>query len=176
MKLETDPKHVEQLAKEREDENWRFRSFLKGVDLDIEEIDAIVHRIYEAVSRQIDCRSCGNCCRKVLPTLSRTEVSRLASGLDLSEAELTRRYLQPAREKKMFSFNATPCPLLSGNLCTAYAFRPDDCKSFPHLHKPEFVFRLMGIVEDCSICPIVFNVFEQLKDELWQEKGETTYD
>jgi len=24
-------------------------------------------------------------------------------------------------------------------------------------------------VENCSICPIVFNVFERLKDELWHE-------
>ena len=30
-----------------------------------------------------------------------------------------------------------------------------------------FVFRLWGVVENCSICPIVFNVYEQLKGELW---------
>ena len=176
MKLETDPRRVEQLAEQREDENWLFRSFLKGVHLEIEEIDAIAHRLYETVSSQIDCRACGNCCRKVLPTLSRAEVIRLASGLGLSKVELIRRYLQPAREKNTFSFNATPCPLLSGNLCTAYASRPDDCGSFPHLHKPEFVFRLMQVVEDCSICPIVFNVLELLKGELWHEEAEATYD
>ena len=47
-----------------------------------------------------------------------------------------------------------------------YAHRPKDCHSYPHLHKKEFVFRLWGVVENCSICPIVFNVYEQLKDEL----------
>ena len=54
MKLQTEPKAVARLAAKREDENWRFRSFLKGIDLEIEELDAIVHKQYKAISRQID--------------------------------------------------------------------------------------------------------------------------
>lgn len=52
MKLQTDPKVVARLAEEREDANWRFRRFLKGVDLEIEELDAIVHEHYEDVASQ----------------------------------------------------------------------------------------------------------------------------
>lgn len=169
MKLQTDPKLVEGLAKEREDQNWRFRSFLKGIDLEVEEVDAIVHKHYEAVSRQIDCCACGNCCRAVLPVLSEFDVTRLASGLKVSGAELIDRLLVPGEEKKTYTFNKKPCPLLSGNRCDAYGFRPDDCRSFPHLHKKEFVFRLAQAVGNCSICPIVFNVFERLKAELWHK-------
>jgi Fe-S-cluster containining protein len=167
MKLQTDPKVVAKLAKEREDANWRFRSFLKGVDLDIKELDAIVHGHYEAVSRQIDCCACGNCCREALPVLHASDVSRLASGLSVPEAEVMDRLLVSGEEAETFTFNQKPCPLLSGNRCTAYACRPGDCRSFPHLHKEQFVFRLIQAVENCSICPIVFNVFERLKDELW---------
>jgi hypothetical protein len=47
--------------------------------------------------------------------------------------------------------------------------RPNDCRLFPHLHKKGFVFRLIQVVENCSICPIVFNVFERLKQELWHK-------
>jgi hypothetical protein len=46
---------VARLAEEREDANWRFRTFLKGIELEAEELDAIVHRHYEDVARQIDC-------------------------------------------------------------------------------------------------------------------------
>lgn len=169
MKLQTDPKVVAKLAEEREEENWRFRSFLKGVDLDIEELDAIVHRHYEDVSSQIDCCACGNCCREVLPVLHTSDVARLASGLNLSETEVINRFLVPGKEKETFTFNNKPCPLLAGNRCTAYPSRPDDCRSFPHLHKEEFVFRLVQAVENCWICPIAFNVFERLKIELWYE-------
>jgi hypothetical protein len=33
----------------------------------------------------------------------------------------------------------------------------------------EFVFRLIGVVENYAVCPIVFNVHEHLKVELWYE-------
>ncbi|MBU0756149.1 MAG: YkgJ family cysteine cluster protein [Planctomycetes bacterium] len=169
MKLQTDPKVVAKLAEEREAPNWRFRSFLKGIDLEIEELDAIVHRHYEDVSSRIDCRECGNCCRQVLPVLQPFDIARLASGMDLPEAEVIIRFLVPTEEEEGFTFNKEPCPLLSGNCCTFYKSRPEDCRSFPHLHKEEFVFRLIQAVDNCSICPIVFNVFERLKDELWHK-------
>ena len=44
--------------------------------------------------------------------------------------------------------------------------RPEDCRSFPHLHKESFISRLWGVIDNYSICPIVFNVFERLKIEL----------
>lgn len=167
MKLQTDPKVVAKLAAEREERNWCFRLFLKGVDLPIEKLDAIVHRLYEDVASQIDCCACGNCCREVLPVLQTRDVSRLASGLSLPETEVVDRFLVPGEEIETFTFNDKPCPLLSGNRCLSYESRPGDCRSFPHLHKKEFVFRLIQAVENCSICPIVYNVFERLKNELW---------
>ena len=40
-------------------------------------------------------------------------------------------------------------------------------RSYPHLQKEDFVFRLAQAVSNCSICPIAFNVYERLKAELW---------
>ena len=51
MKLVTDPKVVEKLAREREDENWEFRTFLKGGRHKSEEIDAIVQSVERTVAR-----------------------------------------------------------------------------------------------------------------------------
>lgn len=172
MNLQTDPTIAARLAAEREDENWRFRSFLKEVDLEIEEIDAMVHKQYKAVSSQIDCCACGNCCREVLPLLNASDIARLASGLNVSEAEVITRFLVQGEEEATFTFEKKPCPLLSGKRCTVYEFRPDDCRSFPHLNKHDFVFRLIQAVNNCSICPIVFNVFERLKEELWHTPKE----
>jgi len=169
MKLQTDPKVVAKLAAKRERENWRFRSFLKGSDLEIKELDAIVHRHYAEVASRIDCSACGNCCREALPLLHASDVAQLATGLNLSPAEVQERFLVPDEKPGTLTFKHTPCPFLSGTRCTVYAFRPKDCRSFPHLHKNEFVFRLTRAVENCSICPIVFNVFERLKRELWHQ-------
>jgi len=172
MNLQTDPSIVARLAAEREDENWRFRSFLKGIDLEVEQLDAIVHKHYKTVSRQIDCCACGNCCHEVLPLLNASDITRLASGLNVSEAEVFDRVLVQGEEQATFTFEKKPCPFLSGNRCAVYEFRPNDCRSFPHLHKHDFVFRLIQAVNNCSICPIVFNVFERLKEELWHTPKE----
>lgn len=171
MKLESDPKVVKRLTEAREDENWRFRSFLKGCDLKIEELDAMVHRLYEEVSGRIDCCACGNCCREVTPVLDEHDVLRPATGLGISKDHFMQRFVIRDKHGDMI-FRNTPCPMLSGNLCTVYDHRPEACRSFPYLHKAEFVFRLIGVVQNCSVCPIVFNVFERLKEELWHQWGD----
>jgi Fe-S-cluster containining protein len=168
MKLETDPHVVAKLAQEREDENWAFRRFLKGVDLEIEELDAIVHRHYGEVARQIDCCACANCCREVTPVLQEQDVDRLAIGLSISGEEVKEQFLTTDEDGDLV-FGDHPCPLLENNRCTVYDHRPEDCCSYPHLHKEEFVFRLIQAVANCSVCPIVFNVFERLKVELWRK-------
>jgi len=166
MKLQTDPKVVEKLAKEREKANWRFRSFLKRADLEIEELDSIVHRHYEEVASQIDCCACGNCCRQMLPTLDDADVSRLAEGLGITPDEVVTQYLT-RDDDNVLTFNRLPCPFLVENCCRVYEHRPDSCRSYPHLQRDEFVFRLIQAVINCSICPISFNVYERLKAELW---------
>ena len=48
-------------------------------------------------------------------------------------------------------------------------YRPKDCVSYPYLLKKDFTSRLMGVIGNCSVCPIVFNVYELLKDEVWHK-------
>ena len=170
MELQTDPKVVEKLAEEREDANWRFRTFLKGVDLEIEEVDAIVHKYYEDVSSRIDCTECGNCCRQIIPTLDGSDVTRLAAGLSITPEKIVSQYLTRDEDGDL-TFNRCPCPFLSGNRCQVYDHRPQACKSYPHLQKSEFVFRLTQAVTNCSVCPISFNVYERLKADLWHQPG-----
>ena len=55
-----------------------------------------------------------------------------------------------------------PCPLLEGNLCRVYAARPDECRAYPHLDA-DFVGHSIRRIEDASLCPIVYNVVEEMK-------------
>jgi hypothetical protein len=74
-------------------------------------------------------------------------------------------------------FARTPCPLLDGTRCSVYRDRPKDCRAYPHLHKKQMTTRLLGVLENARVCPIVFNVLERLKAELlerghdWREAG-----
>ena len=55
MKVETDLKKIKETATIKEDENWKFRSFLKGYDIEVEELDSVAHELFEEVQRRIDC-------------------------------------------------------------------------------------------------------------------------
>ena len=60
--------------------------------------------------------------------------------------------------------NTIPCHFLSGSSCNIYEDRFTECREFPHLHKPHFTSRLFGTMIYYGMCPIIFNVVEQLKD------------
>ena len=169
MKVETDLKVIKEEARKKWDENWEFRTFLKGYDIEVEELDAIVHRLYQPVHREIDCTACGNCCREISPILQYKDIERLSRGSKIHADNFKKRFLKKDDEEysEGLIFKKKPCPFLEGNVCSYYDLRPEDCRSFPHLHKADFVFRLIGVVENYGICPIVFNVYEQLKAKLW---------
>jgi uncharacterized protein len=167
MRLETDLDKIKKLAEQREDENWRFRSFLKGCDKSDRKIDRIVHDLYQRISAEIDCKQCGNCCRKMSPVLSQKDIRDFSQSLGIDVKNFKEQYLAKDEETpNKFWFNKLPCPFLKSNLCLNYEHRPQDCRSFPHLHKRDFTHRLWNVVENYAICPWVFNVYEYLKKEL----------
>jgi len=165
--IEADVKRVEALAAKNEDVNWEFRCFLKGSDFSVEEIDAVVHRLNKEISKKIDCRECANCCKQISPLLQSKDIGRLVSYLAISRDAFVDSYLVESDDEDGFYFKSRPCPFLKDNLCSVYTARPDDCRSYPHLEKNDFVFRLSQACSNCSVCPIVYNVYELLKQELW---------
>ena len=132
------------------------------------EIDSIVHSIYEEISSKIDCKSCANCCKEIKPLLRENDIKRFSSCLNILTDLFIKQYLMRDGDFGGFTFNKTPCPFLKANLCMHYECRPNDCSSFPHLHKEHFVFRLTQVVQNYSICPIIFNVYESLKTQIWK--------
>ncbi|MGA2107352.1 MAG: YkgJ family cysteine cluster protein [Syntrophorhabdales bacterium] len=167
MDIETDIERIKSLAEAKEDENWRFRAYLKGLDLSEASLDRLVWRHLDDIAPRIDCCACANCCTVISPLLSYKDVRRLADHLGIEKTQVIREHLRLSKERSRYEFQHRPCQFLHDKRCTVYEARPDDCRSFPHLHKREFISRLIGVVENCSICPIVYNVFERLKMELW---------
>ncbi len=161
--METDLKKIQELAKKREDENWEFRTFLKGYRGG--NLDSIVHELVKKYTDSIDCTACGNCCRKTHPFLKKNDIIVLSKRLKISITQFKKEYVQKDEDGDEW-FNEHPCPFLSDNKCLQYDSRPADCKSFPHIHKKHFTTRLIGVMRNYSICPIVFNVYEELKNIL----------
>jgi uncharacterized protein len=166
MKLEFDRKRVEKLARQKEVENWNFRTWLKGwCDVSSEEIDARFLHYYQLVAKEIDCTKCANCCIKMQPLLSSEDIGKLAEHVGLSYSAFYKRYVMEDEEGEGFVFNKMPCPFLKDKKCTVYASRPEECRSYPHLDKKDRVYSMSSIFGSCFICPIVYNVYELMKKE-----------
>ena len=160
---------IRKQAERKEDENWKFREFLKfHCDLEPEEIDERVFAATRRVWAGIDCTKCANCCREVKPTFSHAEVDRVARRLDLTREQVIEKYLERSEpgDDNPWRTRTTPCPFLKDNLCSIYEDRPGDCSGYPYLYKPEFTGRTMAMIERTFTCPIVYEVMEQLKKSL----------
>lgn len=156
---------IRALAKKKEDENWDFRQFVKTQSpLNPDEMDQEVWEITKRVWAGIDCTKCANCCRDVQPTFSEEEVNRLAQRLGMTSEQFVHNYLKRSENtENPWQTRTTPCPFLESNRCSVYEDRPADCKNYPYLYEPEFVFRTTGMISRTFTCPIVFEVFEELK-------------
>ena len=62
-----------------------------------------------------------------------------------------------------FVFNQTPCPFLNEtNHCTIYDSRPKACREYPHTQQRKQMSIMDINLENASICPAVFRIFEYL--------------
>lgn len=160
--LQTNRQQIAELAEKREEENDRFRFFLKS--LPSHQVDAMVHRLNDEISAANDCTQCGACCRKLMIEVSASDAERMATGLQIDITDFETSYVEKGHEGRML-LNHIPCRFLEGNKCTQYEHRFTDCREFPHLHQPNFTGRLFSTLMNYAICPIIFNVVEELKKE-----------
>ncbi len=181
QQLETRIDIISSLAEPHWADNWNFRAYLQQ-KVSPTEIDRAAQALAQDVSAKIDCTACGNCCREIFPHFRPGDVSRLAAGLGQSEQALRSTMRTEGVDTTVFC--VSPCPMLKNSSCTVYEHRPDDCREYPHMHKPDFLGGSIGAIENYGTCPIVFNVYGQLKktfhydpktDYIGQTNPETTH-
>ena len=151
------------MAAQRENENFRFRVFLKGKDGD--KVDEIVHRLHTEITPQIDCTSCGNRCCQLKPQLSKKDISVLAKKENITTKDYLLNYCEDEGFGDIY-LKTLPCRYLNEKSCSLSDNRPDQCKRFPYTNQKGFTSRLFGMLTFYEICPIVFNLMERLKGEM----------
>jgi Fe-S-cluster containining protein len=157
---------LEELKKRSEEELPAFFDFAKKVkQIPLSRFDEIAHPIVKEITSKIDCTQCGNCCRHQEPGVSEDEIERLSTCKNIPVKEFKDQFVAWDKEGISFLFQK-PCTFLHGNICSIYTQRPGSCADFPGLHRPRLKWRIKQVEENYSICPIVFNVVEKLKEIL----------
>lgn len=156
---------IEQISRQRERSDIRFRTWVKGSRLSDDELDAVVGETTREVEAQVDCTTCANCCKTMQVVVDDTDIRRLAKSLALPAKELERRYVKRAPDGTKH-FATSPCPFLQETRCSIYEDRPLACRDFPYLHSKRFRSRMLMMIDNTALCPIVFNTYERLKGKL----------
>src|SRR6185437_13006938 len=126
-----------------------------------DDIDEVVAGLSRKYFNLIDCKECGNCCRSLEIVMNKEDLAVMAKAKSEATENFNAKFTFVDDDGDRLL--KPPCPMLNGNLCSIYDQRPETCQTFPHLEKPGFVFRLMGVIGSLSVCPIAFNAFEELK-------------
>jgi hypothetical protein len=160
--LEQDLSVISEYGEINEYENEEFQFYLEGQDPN--EVDERVNRLFEEVDTEIDCMECANCCKKQSPIIQESELWNISDYFQMDPETFKEKYITFDGDQMIMKQN--PCIFLKDNLCSIYEFRPFDCASYPHLDQRGIVFKLPAIMGNYSVCPIVFNVIENLKKEM----------
>jgi len=126
-------------------------------------LDDLVHELHEEAFEKFNCLDCANCCKTIGPRLIDKDIERLAKHLKMKISDFIEKYVM-TDEDGDFVFKEHPCPfLLPDNYCLVYESRPKACREYPHTDRKRFYQILSLSHKNCETCPVVFEIFEELK-------------
>ena len=118
--------------------------------------------LHETAFEQVNCLSCGNCCKGYSPRFKTPDIKRISKALGLRESVFIDKYLTIDQEGD-YVLISKPCPFLGdNNFCSIYEDRPSDCKRFPYTDEDVFIKRQVLTLKNSSFCPAVYFVLEKL--------------
>jgi hypothetical protein len=130
-------------------------------------LDDLVHELHEEAFEKFNCLDCANCCKTIGPRLIDKDIERLAKHLKMKISDFIEKYVM-TDEDGDFVFKEHPCPfLLPDNYCMVYESRPKACREYPHTDRKRFYQILSLSHKNCETCPVVFEIFEELKQRNW---------
>ncbi len=157
------PNKVKAEAKKKEDENFKFRSYLKG-HADEDELDRQFLSLHKELFADYDCSKCRNCCKMYKGSIPAEDIDRDAQYLGITSEEFIATYLEKEEYNMNYQTKHMPCDFSQedGN-CKLGDCKPDSCKKYPYTDQPERLSSLLSVLDTIEICPVAFEIFERLK-------------
>lgn len=146
-----------------------FKSFLgklekkppRGLDTIAEQVDA-------EVWPEVDCLSCGNCCKTMTPTFKRKDIIRISAHLQMTPSAFQEKWLTYDKKDDDWINKKQPCQFLDlkTNMCSIYEVRPADCAGFPYLKKKKMTDYIHVHQQNIEYCPATYRMVEKLMDRI----------
>lgn len=112
MVLMIDINDLSVLANRKEEENYRFRSYLKN-HTDDEELDKQFKRLHEKYFKIYDCKKCRNCCKKIGISVDEDELNSICNYLKIGKEKFSKDNL--IERYGEYSFKEYKCKFLDEN-------------------------------------------------------------
>ncbi len=128
-------------------------------------LNKMANQADKEVWEEIDCLTCGHCCKTMTPTFTSKDIKRIAEYLTLTPTAFKKKYLIFVVKDKEWQNQKQPCPFfnLSDKKCTIYPVRPADCAGFPHLTKKKVTDYLHVHRQNIIHCPATYKWVEKMQ-------------
>lgn len=156
-----EPSKIKKEFNKVEDENYAFRAYLKN-HADLDELDEQFLELHNELFKNYDCSKCRNCCKEYSITFEENEIEQAAKLLNMKAKEFMDKYVEVTVNG--YDVKERPCCFLAENgVCEIEQCKPEGCRDYPFTNKPERLLSLYSIVDSASVCPVVFEILERLK-------------
>jgi uncharacterized protein len=165
---------LNQLKKKFEANKKPFRKFIDALEVaEHKGVKKEAKAAEKEVWEEVNCLSCANCCKKMTPTLTKTDRKRIADHLGITHKEFKKKYLVHDKEDDDWRMQQQPCVFLDEgtNKCTIYPVRPDDCAGFPHLSKTPLRSYIYIHKQNIEYCPATYRFVEKMMERIEISKG-----
>jgi Fe-S-cluster containining protein len=166
--LITDLALIAHEAESRADDYAAFRYFVELDERSDADLDGLVQSIAMPIVTAIDCTKCANCCRSLSVYLTEEDAHRVIAGTFIPLEQLLSEVIdceRAASAEEWGVFRQRPCVFLKGERCSIYEHRPESCRLYPAF-TPDFRWALADILGGVGLCPIIYNVIEELQQAL----------
>lgn len=125
-------------------------------------------KIDKEVWEEIDCLTCGNCCKKMTPTFTTKDITRISKHLNMTATEFKNKWLYLDEKDGDWMNTKQPCQFLNlkNNLCSIYEVRPADCAGFPHFTKKNPSLYIHVHQQNIQYCPATYRMVEKMMEVL----------
>ncbi len=129
-------------------------------------LDELFHSAHEEVFSELNCLTCGNCCKTTSPIFYEKDIERAAKAVKLKPGDFIEKYLK-MDEDKDYVLQKAPCAFLDAeNYCSIYESRPNACREYPHTNRKKMIQILELTFQNTLVCPAVLKITERVKKQL----------